>query len=306
MNADDQTPQSAQTPLTPPTAPAPASADPTTSRTTDQAAPPADRRAGARAITIVTAVIGGVALLASGGAAAAAATGDLTRTDRVQSIDVTGIDGIELDVSASDVRVRFGDVSEAELSVTNGRGPAWTLERDDDDLIVRSPSSPFGWWFGGWFGADERVVLTLPMELRDKGLDGSFSLSAGSLDLEGQYDELSVDLSAGDLTIDGSAVSLDVEVNAGGADILLDGVTDAEFGVSAGDVAVELTGTAPRETSIDVSAGSLDLTMPDAEYNISQDVSAGTLENGLPHSTQAKRSIDVTLSAGTVTLKAAR
>lgn len=257
---------------------------------------------GATAITVVTAVIGGIALLGSGAAAAVAATGDLVRTDTVQTVDVTGVTGLDLDVNASDVRVEFGDVAEAELSVTSGRGRTWTLERDDDELIFRSPDSLFGWWFGNWFDDEETVVLTLPEELQDAGLDASLTLNAGSLTVSGDFTELDLEVTAGDLTVDGAATALDAQLSAGGADILLDGVKTADLGVSAGDLAVEFTGTAPTETTIDVSAGELDLTVPEGEYRVTQSVSAGSLENGLDQSSDARRVIDVSVSAGTVTL----
>ena len=248
-------------------------------------------------------MIGGVALLGSGATAAVAASGDLVRTDSVQSVDVAGITGLDLDVSASDVRVQFGDVDEAVLAITSGRGRNWTLERDGDELVVRSPESRFGWWFGNWWGDDETVVLTLPEELQDAGLDASLTLNAGSLDVAGSFAELDVEVAAGDLTVDGSAEALDAQLSAGGADIVLDGVKTADLGVSAGDLAVELTGAAPVETTIDVSAGELDLTVPEGEYRVTDSVSAGSLENGLDESSDARRTIDVSISAGSVTLR---
>ncbi len=307
MSTEDQTPDvtgahGGHTPLTPPPATAPAaSAPPATPPLL--AAPATAGAPGATAITVVTAVIGGIALLGSGATAAVAASGDLVRTDTVQTLDVTGITGLDLDVTATDVRIEFGGVSEAELAVTSGRGRTWTLERDDDELLVRSPDSRFGWWFGNWFDDEETVVLTLPEELQDAGLDASLTLNAGSLTVSGTFAELDVEVTAGDLTVDGAATALDAQLSAGGADILLDGVKTADFGVSAGDLTVELTGTAPTDTTIDVSAGELDLTVPEGGYRVTQSVSAGTLDNELDQDSDARRTIDVSVSAGTVTLR---
>lgn len=266
---------------------------------------------GTTAITIVLAVVGGVALLGSGVTAASAAAGELNRTDSVQTLDVAGIKSIQLEGSASEVRVEFADVADAELSVTDGRGDGWTLEREDDDLVVRSNDGGFGSWFGGGrgfgFGSDEaRVVLTLPERLQTSGLDASLTLTAGKLDVDGEFDELDVTVNAGRASVSGAAKTLELEVSAGGADVRLDGVAEADLGVSAGDVAVELTGTAPTQTSIDVSAGSLDLTLPAGGYNVVQDVSAGKLDNRLDESTSGGNSVDVSLSAGKVTLRPAR
>lgn len=287
-------PQGGHVPFTPPPATVPGAAP---------AAEPPARISGAGAITIVTAIVGGIALLGAGATGAAAAAADLGDSDSVKTIDVTGVDAIDLEASAGDVRVVFGDVDEAKLSVTGDRGHEWTLERDDDELIVRSPDHRFGWWFGGWFDDDQLVVLTLPAELQGTGLDAVLTLNAGSLDVSGEFGRLDLELAAGDLTVEGSAVTLGVQVNAGGADVLLDGVETAEIGVSAGDLTVELTGTPPTETSIDVNAGQLDLTVPEAEYHVTQNVSAGELDNGLDRSSDSGRTIDVSISAGTVTLR---
>lgn len=263
--------------------------------------PPPARNAGQPWITITLAVFGGLALAGTGATAAVAAAADLDRTDVLRTIDVTGVESLDLDASASDVRVEFGDVDEAELTVKGGRGGAWVLERDDDELLVRSPDSTFGWWFGRWFDDDRTAVLTLPNEL--EGLDASFHLNAGGLDVTGAYGELDVELGAGELNVDCSARSLDADVSAGGADLLLDGVDEAELTVAAGDLSVELTGTAPRSVTIDANAGSADLTVPDGDYRVIQNVSAGDLDNRLEQSSDSRNSIEVTLSAGTVTLR---
>lgn len=273
--------------------------------------PPSEggRSSGATAVLVVTAVVGGIALLGTGGTAAAAAAGTVissSRPDSVQTVDVAGIEGIDVDADASSMRVEFGDVDEAELAVTNGRGTAWTFERDGDELIVRSPQGVFGWWFGNWFGDEEIAVLTLPESLRGAGLDADLTLDAGSLDVDGDFGVLDVTVSAGALDATGSAEELDVQMSAGRADIILDGVSSADLGVSAGDLTIELTGTPPTQTTIDVSAGSLDLTVPDVEYAITQDISAGTLNAKVDEASSARRTIDVSLSAGTATIRPSR
>ncbi|MBO0980312.1 DUF4097 family beta strand repeat-containing protein [Microbacterium sp. SD291] len=299
MSTEEQTPQTpdaqgGHVPFTPP----PASTPPAV-----PVVEPAPRTPGAGAITIVTAIVGGIALLGAGATGAAAASSDLGSSDAVQSIDVSGITSLDMDVSAGDVRVEFGDVDEAELSVTGDRGRGWTLERDGDELVVRSPDHRFGWWFGEWFDNDQLAVLTLPSELQDAGFDASLTLNAGSLDVSGEFGELDLELAAGDLTVKGVAAALDAQVSAGGADIVLEDVSTAELGVSAGNLTVELTGTPPTETSVDVNAGELDLTVPDAEYHVTQDVSAGDLDNRLEESSDSRRTIEVSISAGTVTLR---
>lgn len=294
---------------TPPPPPAPPAAGTPAPAVGPPASSGSGRSGSATAIVVVTAVIGGLALLGAGGTAAVAAAGDLmssSRPDSVQTVDVDGISGIDLDVDASDMRIEFGEVDEAELSITNGRGPSWTFERDRDELIVRSPDTDWGWWFGGWFDNDEIAVLTLPESMSDGSLDGELHLDAGSLDVGGDFAHLRVEVNAGALDVEGAAASLDVDMNAGRADILIDGVDEADLGVAAGNLDVELTGTPPTQIGIDISAGSLDLTVPDVSYAITQDVSAGSLDATVDQSGGGRRTIDVSVSAGSATIRPGR
>lgn len=295
-------------PLTPPPAPDQASAqEPTppvyaTENPAATTAPP--RSSGRRPILIATAVVGGLALLGAGGTGAFAAVSDLTRSDSASTLDVTGVTSLDLEVGASDVTVEFSDVDQAELVVTGGRGGQWRLDRDDDELVVRSPQSFFGWSFGNWFGNEETVVLTLPEELQSSRFDADLSLSAGSLDIDGEFGTLSVEVGAGALTVSGSASTVDADVNAGRAEIDLENVDDADLTVAAGRLMADFTGTAPDSVILDVSAGTLELTVPDESYDVRSEVSAGSFDNRLDVSTTSRHSIVATVSAGSATVEA--
>ncbi len=309
MNPENDDLQHPHTPLTPPPAAGPASgaAAPTEAPTTET---PDASGSGRTAILIATAVLGGIALLGTGGTAAFAATGTLVSSstqggDSRQTAEADGVQRIDLDVDAGNMRIEFGDVDEAELAVTNG-GSGWTLRRDGDELVVRSPDLRWGWWFGGWFGDEQSAVLTLPEELRGDGLDADLTLDAGSLDVDGDFGALDITVNAGALDVDGSASALDIAMSAGRADIVADGVDQAGLNVSAGDLKVELTGSAPSSTTIEVSAGSVDLTLPDESYAITQDVSAGSLDATVEQSSSARHTIDVSLSAGSVDIRPGR
>lgn len=250
-------------------------------------------------ITVVLSVIGGLAIVGTGATAAVAASSSLSRGDSVQRLDVTGVTSLDLDVSASTVRVLFADVDEAELAVTAGGD--WEFFRDGDELQVHSPDWWFDWSFGTWFGDEQNVVLTLPSALQ--GIDGSFSLGAGDLEISGEFGDLGVDVSAGDLTVAGAATSLDAQLGAGSADITLDDVDEADLSVAAGELTVTLTGRAPQRITVDTSAGTTDLTVPDAGYRVVEDRSAGTIDNRLNAAPDSRNTIDVSVSAGTVTLR---
>ena len=267
--------------------------------------PGASRGSGARAGAIAIAVFGGVALLATGGTAAIAAVNDVTASvdDSQQQIDASGVTGIDLELGGVDMHVEFGDVEDAQLDVSGSGNNRWALTREDDELVVNSPEMKFGWWFGDWFNDEQRVVLTLPEELRGTGIDADISLGAGSLDVAGDFGEMDVEMGAGALFITGSAETIDLDVGAGRAELDLADVSEADFTISAGRMVADLTGTAPSEVRLDVSAGSLELTLPDEEYDVSQDVSAGSLDNGLQTSSNARNTIVASVSAGSAILR---
>lgn len=317
MNTEPQNPQGGhEIPLAPPPAPTAPSADVPSGVSLGAPSGGASRGSGARAGAIALAVFGGIVLLGAGGTAAFAATHDISAAANsgvsgTQSMNVDGIESLRVDISASDVTARFGDVDEATLEVTGGRIGSWTLERDGDELVVRSPDRGFGSWFGGdwfgggWFDRNETVVLTLPESLEGAELDADFSLSAGSLGIEGMYGEVDIEMGAGALSMDGSAASIDADISAGRADMSLFDVNEADFTVSAGKLVAELANTAPRSVTIDVSAGSLELTLPDEAYAVRQDVSAGSFDNRLDTSNSSRFEIVATVSAGNVVLRPA-
>ncbi|WP_298040811.1 hypothetical protein [uncultured Microbacterium sp.] len=269
----------------------------------------ATKNPAAKTIGIITAVIGGVALIGSGTQAAVASVHALSHTDDAQTADVRGVEALSVDVAAGDVMIRFDDVEDAKLIVSGAQQASWVLERDDEDLVLRDSSGWFGWggqdwsWFGSGIGA-EQIELVLPNSLA--GIDADLSLGAGSLDARGEFGELDLDISAGGVTIDGSARSLDADLGAGGADLSLADVSEADIAVSAGRFIAVFTGEAPRLTEIEVSAGSLELSLPDTAYDVRQEVSAGVLDNRLRTSSEARNSVVVSLSAGTAVLRPAR
>ena len=288
-----------------PARPAPAASVPPAGGSVPPAGPARTASGPGRPIGIVLAVIGGVALLGSGATAAFAASGQLGEHSFSTTADVDGIQGLSMEVGASDVSVEFGDVDEAELRVDGGRGGEWSVERDEDELVVRSPNRTFGWWFGGWWGDDERVVLILPESLKTSGLDLDLDLGAGSLEVgHGEFDEVDLYVGAGALTIEGSAASVNADISAGRAELELADVQDADLGISAGRLTAEFTGTTPDAISFEVSAGSLELTVPDDVYNVTQEVSAGSFDNHVETSTTASSTIDARVSAGSATLRA--
>jgi len=259
------------------------------------------RNGSARVIAILTIALGAALILGAVTAGIVRTVAASATTSETRTLAVDGVSDLDIVASAVDLTVVFADVDEATLDIVEGRG-GWRFEREDDELRVESPRGP---WFGGfWFGGNGRATLTLPTEL--DGSDAAMRLSAGSLTADGSFGDLDLEVSAGDLSVTGEARSLSTDLNAGSADLRLDGVTEADFSLSAGRVDARLAGTVPRSVQIDVSAGSLSLGLPSGDYDVRSDVSAGNLDNRLERGSGARGTIDVTLSAGEVRLGSAR
>uniref|UniRef100_UPI00135AD078 hypothetical protein n=1 Tax=Microbacterium sp. 18062 TaxID=2681410 RepID=UPI00135AD078 len=257
-------------------------------------------RTPARVIAILTIVLGAALLLGAAFTGVVRTVSASAAGSESLSIDVDGVTRLDVDASAADLTIAFADVDEATLEIGEGRS-GWRFERDGDTLRVATPNSgPFGFWFGG----NGRASLLLPTDL--EGADASLSLSAGSLRVGGSFADLSVDVSAGDLAVSGDARTLSADVSAGSADLRLADVAEAAFDLSAGGITAELSGRAPRDVRIDVSAGSLELVLPPGAYDVHSDVSAGDLDNRLERGDGGSGVVDVQLSAGDVTLLSGR
>jgi len=268
---------------------------------------PGSRGSAGRVISVVAIVVGSLVLVGAVVPTIRGAIAEATRTTEVLTADVTGVTGLELDGAAAHVTLDFSDVDEARLSLEGVRGD-WRMERDGDELVVRSGDGFFGGGWGDWgvFGrseADERVVLTLPSSLR--GMDADLSLGAGELIADGEFGALDIDLGAGSVDVTGSADHLSVDMSAGSAELDLAGVRDAELSLAAGSLTGQLTGRAPDRVDLDVSAGELDLTLPDEAYAVTQDVTAGQFDNGLTVDPGSDHVITVEVSAGRVSLRPA-
>lgn len=255
----------------------------------------------AKVIAILTASLGGViALGLIGGSVLSTIASASVRTES-QSISAAGVRELDIEVSAGSLRIEYADVTMAQLDVSGGWGADWTLTRDEDELVVSSPEWSFG---GGWlFGRDVRATLTLPRDLEDRMLDAQFTVSAGELDASGRFGELEVELGAGSASISGAAREVSADISAGRADLDLTGVQSAELALSAGQLDGRFDGSQPRLVAVNVSAGSLDLTLPDGTYDVTSTVSAGQLINRLDTSTSASNRVMVELSAGQVILR---
>ena len=238
------------------------------------------------AVLIVGAIVTGVfsALRAAGAG-----------TTETLTADGTAIAGLDIDVAAGELTVRYaGD--EVRLEVT-GNADDWRLDRDGDTVEVRTVRD---WWRGWAFLDDGDVaVLTLPARLENVPLDADLTLSAGSLRADGAFGELGLDLNAGSIEVAGTAQTLDADVNAGRAEIDLADVAEADVRISAGNLTGTLSGAAPDVVAIEVNAGRLDLTLPSVDYDVSSEVSAGEFDaGGLSVDSSSPHRVHADVSAG--------
>lgn len=259
-------------------------------------APVPSRRSSAKTISIVAITLGGVLLA---GTVGFVALGAIRASQPVTSItyaaSLQGVTDLDIDVSATEFTVQYGDVAEATLDVTRTRDPqGWELTVDGDTLVVGSHD---GWWLGGWNDDFDSAVLTLP---RGTTLDADLGLSAGSFTALASFGELDVDVSAGAMRVEGDARSFEASLSAGKIDFSLANTAEAAVSASAGSISGELTGTALTSLELDVSAGDIRVIVPDEAYRVNSSVEAGDADIHVREDPNAARTISSQVSAGRV------
>lgn len=264
-------------------------------------------RAG-RWISILLVVLGAIGVVFAVGGGVVRGVAAHSATSQSWSAPADGVQALRVDTAAAGFEVRFDDVDEARLDASTDGGPvqSWRLERDGATLRVDAERR-WGWFgFGSWFGGrngEEQVVLTLPAALERAGLDLDVDVAAGSFDADADWGTALVQLSAGSIDLAGDARSLDLEVSAGEARLDLATPGDVTVQVSAGRVVGALTGEQPASITADVSAGSIELAIPDGAYAVTQDVSAGDATIDVDDDRDAASTIDVQVSAGSISLR---
>jgi hypothetical protein len=266
---------------------------------------PTGPRTSSRVVSIVIAVIGGIIVLGTFASIALSTVALANRREDNTSVAVAGVDKLAVDVSGGSLTVSYGDVSQAQLRVDRGIGSnPWTLESNGGTLTVSSPDhfGDFGWWP---FGGNGNATLVLPASLRSSTIDGTVEVNGGSVSLtDGQFGDLRASTDAGSLRLSGTAHTVTARANAGDSTLDLTGVSTLQTEVNAGRIVASLTGTPPVTTTVQVSAGALDLTVPAGGYDVTSNVSAGSFHNDLGSTPGAPNSVRVDVSAGVATLSA--
>lgn len=265
--------------------------------------PPPPTRGSSRVVATLLIVFGGLVVLGAVLSTVISAIAAASVQTTARTVDVTGITNLDVDVAAGSLRIEFADVDAAQLEVTGAGGAdRWTLRTEEGELVVASPDHWWGAWPFGDGGAGEGTLL-LPESM--KGADADLSLAAGDLVVAGGvYREIDLDMGAGRARIEASATELSADVSAGTADLDVDGAREASLTVSAGSLEARLTGRQPQLLDLEVSAGTLEVTVPDGQYDVTSDVSAGTFDNRIGSTPGASSTVTVEVSAGKATLRA--
>lgn len=211
---------------------------------------------------------------------------------------VDGVTALDVETSAADVTVRFGDVEEATLEVSSTgwrRNVEWVLENDNGVLRVADDRRP---WIWPSFGSSRTTAdLVLPRELEGV-VSADVDLSAGSVRIDGDLDAVSIDISAGSLTFVGASSSLTASVSAGEVDVTTSDAATIDVDVSAGRFVGTFTGAQPTSTTISVSAGDAIVGLPDGTYALGGEVSAGDRTVDVRTDPTSPHTLTVDVSAG--------
>ncbi|MFD1377735.1 hypothetical protein ACFQ4U_15550 [Micrococcus antarcticus] len=263
--------------------------------------PPAPPNNG-KPLNIILAVLGGLVILTLVIATARSAFASVSREHSVHEAEVSGVTALEVSASSGRFDLVFADTDKATLEVKSAKSASWKLHRERDRLVVEAPNAWDNFCFFGCGFDDNEATLVLPQSMDNGRLDADFELSAGSFNAVGAYKDLVVEVGAGELNLTGSAHTADIDLGAGEATVRLDNVRSARFDISAGELIGELSGTAPKSIEGSVSAGSLELELPEATYDLRQNTAAGSVENLLATDPNSPNKITIDVSAGSATL----
>ena len=225
--------------------------------------------------------------------------------DAVFSLPAEGIEGLNIEVAASQFTLEFADVEDAVLAVDGPDADRWVFGQEEDDLFVESPAQTTVRTHL------ETATLTLPQHLLettapDDLLDLDVELAAGQVILNGDFADADLTVQAGELRFDGAARSLDLDVQAGAATVTTADTDDVDIDVAAGRAVVTVTGAAPSSVDVDTDIGEAKVTLPRATYQVSIEADLGSVNNGLETSATSRHKVEVRTSVGSVTLSPAQ
>lgn len=263
---------------------------------------PSDPRPPGRStgwVALLVTLVGAVVVLGLVLQSVVVGIGSSGRSDQASyTSDVDGVTSLDVDISSAELSIRFDAVDEASLEVRSTgwrRNLTWLLENEGGVLRVADERDL--WFWPSFGGARTTAELVLPAALEGE-IDADLDLSAGSLRLEGDLQAVGIEVSAGNLTFTGASTALAVDVNAGEATVETEGPESVTVDLSAGRFTGTVTGAPPRTTTVEVSAGSVRLELPDGEYSLGGQVAAGDRTIDVRTNPTADHALTVDVRAG--------
>ncbi|MEJ5915368.1 hypothetical protein [Pseudokineococcus sp. 1T1Z-3] len=262
---------------------------------------PAPPRRAPRVVSVVAAALGGLVLAATTASAIGITADQVGRYDTTLTEPVAGVTSLDLDAAGASVVVSpVTGSSDARLVLDGVRGD-WRMERVGSTLVVTGPSRERARASGSGAG---HADLSLPASLLRGDLSADLDVLGSSVTVEGRYGDLAVSVTGGELWLGGApdeglrATSVAAVVTGGTLTARLEDVAEVDLGVTGGSGSVVATGTPPEEVVVDVTAGSLDLVLPTATYDVTTEAGPWEVVDELTSVPGAPRTVDVSVTAG--------
>ncbi len=223
----------------------------------------------------------------------------------VGAADLEGLKSLVIRSETGRVHVVFDDIDAAQLEFTPGDGlgdPRLEHRVRNGTLDVRiehRPVWPWQWPFGQFTPA--ALTVRLPDELRGRLLL-DLTGSAGRAEVDGEFRDVELELTAGGLELRGSADRLTVTSTAGSLNIVDYRADEVEIESTAGSVDLELS-VLPSRISLTSTAGSQRVLLPDGEYRIDAEATAGKVNLDAPSDPDADRIYRFRSTAGSITIE---
>ncbi len=209
---------------------------------------------------------------------------------------------LDLSLAAGEMDVVYYEGEHIEVSYPTSYKYGYEVSERNGTLTVE-PKKHVGIWFGFGWNKIPAVTVKIP---QGKVMDLKLDLSAGVAKVQaGEYGNVRVHLSAGWIDIAGTVVcnKFNASLSAGKLDVDRVECTDFDLHLSAGVALLDCVKC--DDISVKLSAGTASVTVlgNKADYSISVDKSAGSCNVYNQTGMVAGKTIDVDLSAGSVSVE---
>jgi hypothetical protein len=232
-------------------------------------------------------VVAGVAIGAAGLLLTGCDFGDVAGT-RFSDNESLGQDISEVRFTndSGDVKITVGDTVEVRRTIKYDQDkPGKTYRVDGGDTLVLEECKERNCWVS--------YDVTVP-----EGTKVSGHADSGSVELVGVA-SANVEAESGDITVRDVAGEVNASAQSGSVD--LSGIGGAVVaGAESGTVTVGLT--AAQNVSVRTESGDIEVSVPDANYQVNATTDSGKVDNGVGNDTSAGHKLDLRADSGDVTV----